>query len=605
MMFRNISIRAKMFFVIFMVVLIPMIIVSGLLYKRSEQSITEQASKVVISSINFAVDNIDTALYNVTGMSQLLLTDNRLFALAKQELPLEPEVKYARYSGILDLLSFFKNRIKASNIMEGIESFNLYLVHQNTVIDSNSTYYENIDPGNLDFIKQAQSQEGVDRWFVSRSVDYYTLNHIETRLESNKQITFDKILKNEDKTIAILAVNVNENYISDYYRKIQRGIPGDFVVLDANANVVAYSDKSILGTKTDLYTRINSQIQLLGRESGSFFYENQSQFVVYSISNYTGWRFVVVIPSSEILGKVYEMRKFFFILISVTGLLIFAVTYLLSNLFYKPLLKLVKAMHKIENGNLDIRILDNRKDEYRLIYQGFNDMADELKLLIKDLANEKVLNQEAEIKLLQAQINPHFLYNTLDSIYSIAKIKKVEEISQMVAALSKFFRYSLSGGREIVTLKEAVGLVVSYLTILNIRYKGEISFHIELPEELGDCQVPKLLLQPIVENSIYHGIEQKKGHGHITITASTNHEGLQLIIEDNGIGMKEEDLAKLSSSIALETTDDTSSFALRNLNRQIHLKYGYSYGIKIESVYGEGTKVTIGIPIVSKELLFE
>ncbi len=604
MVFQNISFRTKMFMSMFSVILIPMIIVSALLYNRSAQSITDQTSNVVISSIDFAVNNMDTALDNVTGLSKLILTDNRLLTLAKQETRLSPEAKNEKYAEMLDLLRFFITRIKIQNVLEGTDSFYLYLVKQNTIIDSKSTYYEDVDTNNIDFVKNGQNKDGIEHWFVSKPVDYYSLNHISTRLEDSKLITFNKVLNDEDgNAIAILAVNVSEDYISDFYRKIQRGIPGEFVVLDADSNVVAHSDKSVVGTKTGLYSQINDKIQSSGKESGSFFVDSQKQFVVYSISRYNQWRYVVVIPSSEILGKVYEIRNFFFVLISITALIIFMVSYFLSNLFYKPLLKLIKAMQKIGNRNLDVRIQDNRQDEFSQVYQGFNDMADELNALVKDLANEKFYKLEAEIKLLQAQINPHFLYNTLDSIYSIAKIKKVEEISQMVAALSKFFRVSLSSGRDIVSLKEAVSLVVSYLTILNIRYRGEISFHVDLPDEFADCLVPKMLLQPIVENSVNYGIEKQKGRGHISVAVSSIDGNLRIIVEDNGMGMKEEELSRLRQYLQMEATEETSSFALRNLIHQIRLQYGPHYGIEIESAYGEGTKVTIEIPIAIREVL--
>jgi len=601
MMIRKFSFRLKMFIMMFMMIIIPFIIVSALLYKRAEQSITDQTSIVVISSIDFAINNIDYALDNVTGMSKLILTDSNLMNLAaKEPTAAQEKIINGKYARMLNLLSFFITRIKVQNVMAGIDSFYLYLNNHNVFLDSKSTFYKNIDSSNIDFINKSKQPGGADQWFVSNPVDYYTLNHIETRLEREKLITYNKLLQDDQgNTIAVLAVNVSESYISDYYRKIQRGIPGDFLLLDVNANVVAAADKTIIGTKAALYNQINDKIRALGTDSGSFFIQNKNSFVVYSISNKTQWRYVVVIPASEILGKVYEMREFLYILISITVILIFMISYMLSHLFYKPLLKLVKAMQKIENRNLDVRITDNRKDEYKQVYQGFNDMASELKLLVKDLANEKILKQEAEIKLLQAQINPHFLYNTLDSIYSIAKIKRVEEISQMVAALSKFFRVSLSSGREYVNLNQAVEIVVSYLTILNIRYKGEISFDVDIPDELEECRVPKLLLQPIVENAVYHGIEQKQGAGHISIIASAESELLQILIEDNGIGMDERKLSQIRTMIA-SNSEGNKSFALRNLNRQIQLKHGFRYGLQIYSTLGKGTTVLIELPIAAE-----
>lgn len=602
MKFRNTSFRVKIFIIIFAAILVPMILVSSVLFKRSEQAITEKTSEVVISSINFVINNIDSALDAVTGMSKLMLTDTRLISTAEKEYKFTEEEKVQKYGGIRDLLSFFITRIKTLNMLPGIDSFYLYLPNQNTIIDSKSTYYENINENNVDFLQELNRKEEADSWFISSSVDYYTLNKIETRLETDKLITFNKVLKDDsNNTIAVLAVNVSENFVSDFYNKIQKGIPGNFVVMDRNQTVVAYSDKKVIGDKLDKYAELNSKIEKLKNDNGSFFLriDNQEQFVVYSISNYTKWRYIVIIPASNILGKVYEIQKFLFIILSVTALFIFGITFLLSYIFYKPLEKLVSAMQKIENRNLDVRIDDKRRDEYQKVYRGFNDMASELKNVIKDLSNEKILKKEAEIKLLQAQINPHFLYNTLESIHSIAKIKKVEEISSMVSALSKFFRISLSGGKDVVTLREAIELVINYLTIQNIRFKGKVEYKINVPEELLGCMVPKLILQPVAENAIYHGIERKKEKGELTISGEAKNGCLQIVVEDNGIGMTEDKLSDLRHSLQSDSFEDAKNFALKNINRQIKLKYGADYGISIDSIYGKGTHVFIKLPIIS------
>lgn len=601
MIFRYTSFRFKIFVIIFIAIIIPMILVSSILYKRSEQAITGQMSKVAISSINFAINNIDSSLDTVTGMSDLILTDNNLISTAKIKYNIRDDEKIQKYAVIRDLLSFFIARIKTQNMLAGIDSFYLYLTNQNALIDSKTTYYDNINEKNVDFVQKVKSEENKDSWFVSTAVDYYTLNKIETRLGQDKLVTYNKALKDENgNTIAVLAVNVSENFLSEYYNKIQKGIPGDFVIIDKNEDIVAYSDKNITGNKIDKYAELSSRINKLNNENGSFFLkiDNQDQFVVYSVSNYTKWRYIVIIPATEILGKVYEVQKFLFIIISITAMLIFAITFLLANNFYKPIEKLVYAMQKIENRNLDVRIDDKRRDEYQKVYKGFNDMVSELKSLIKDLTNEKILKKEAEIKLLQAQINPHFLYNTLDSIYSIARINKVDEISQMVSALSKFFRISLSGGKDTVTLREAIDLIISYLTIQNIRFKGKISFDVSVPDELIQCKVPKLILQPIVENSIYHGIERRKDAGKLNVSAQAKGEVLELYVEDNGVGIEENELNELRNSIESENFEDSKNFALKNLNRQLKLRYGHEYGVRIESKLGIGTCVTVTLPIV-------
>jgi two-component system, sensor histidine kinase YesM len=606
MIFKNMSFQLKMFIIIFTVVLIPVIIISVIFYESSKQAITNQTSKVVISSINFAITNIDSSLNNVTGMSKLILTDDKLIHAANEQTKfIDQEKKANTYSELLGLMQFFINRIKIQNVMEGIDSFYLYLIKQNTILDVKSTYYENVDQNRVDFIQMAKQGTHDDQWFVSNPVNYYTINGIKTRLKEDKLLTFNRILKdNSGNPTAILAVNIKEQYLDEYYKKIQRGMPGEFIVLDNNATIIATSVRDAVGSSSGSFKGINDFIDKKHESSGSFFMtvDNREQFIVYSLSDYSKWKYIVIMPSSEILGKVNETKKFLYLIVSLVALAILGISFLLSRLFNLPLQKLLWAMQRTGNGRLDVRIKDNRGDEYKEVYQGFNDMMVQINLLIRDLANEKLLKKEAEIKLLQAQINPHFLYNTLDSVYSIAKIHKVEEIAQMVSALSKFFRVSLSSGRDNVTLREAIDIVISYLTILNIRYKGKIGFEVDLPKDLELCMVPKLILQPIVENAIYHGIQKNKDKGHLILSASSLAGNLQVVVVDDGVGIEQEKLLKLRKALTGELQEESESYALRNLNLQIRLMYGHDYGLQIESIQGAGTRVMVTLPIVYKEV---
>ena len=598
---KNTSFRVKIIIIIFVAILVPTVTVSAIMYKKSENAITGQASRIVTNSMDFVISNIDSSLKAINEMSNTILTDNRLTSIIDLEGSFIHGDREQKYSELRDLLSSFSNRIKSTYMLDGIDSYYLYIADQRTIIDSKTTYFENVKEDNIDFLRGLKDNRNIDTWFVSSPFEENILGFSQSRLVGDKLITYDKVLKDDEgKTKAVLAINVDSNFISDKFNQIQTGTSGDIIAMDKDGNLVSYSDKNMIGLKTDEYKAINTKITGLGKNSGSFFYKtaNTNDFIIYSISEYTGWRYTVIIPASQVLGQILEMQNFLVIMISVTILFVFGITYLLSLIFYKPLEKIVSAMQKIENRNLDVRIDDNRGDEYHKVYKGFNDMVTELKRLINDLVNEKLLKKEADIKLLQAQINPHFLYNTLESIHSIAKIKKVDEIARMVSALSKFFRISLSGGKDLVTLKDAIDLALNYLTIQNIRFNGKISYNINVPDELTGCIVPKLILQPVVENSIYHGIEKRKGDGLLTISAQTRNNELQLVVEDNGVGIPEKELFDLRKSIEIDNFEDSKNFALKNLNRQIKLKYGSDYGVNIDSIEGTGTVVSIRLPII-------
>lgn len=601
--FKNTSFRVKIFAFIFLAVFSTTLFVSYILYSKAESSITSQYSRVVSNSIDFSISNIDESLKLVNGIGDLILTENDFISTAKIKDVLTEQEKVKKYGRIRDLLNYFTARIKNLNIAPGMDSFYIYLVNQNTIIDSKTTYYENIKKDNVDFINKYYSNNYKDTWFVSTPVDFYTLNDIETRFEQSKVISFYKEIKDENNNlIAILTMNLSESYIADYYKKVQRGIPGDSIILNESGSIIAHSDKKNVGAILGKYNELNKKIDEKKSKSGSLFVKigEESQFVVYFISQYTKWKFIVLIPSNDIMGGIYQIKNFFLIIIFLTLLIIIAITYLVSGIFYKPLDKLVNAMQEIENRNLNMRIDDKRKDEYQKVFSGFNKMVIELRNLINDLTSEKILKKEAEIKLLQAQINPHFLYNTLDSIYSIARIKKVDEISKMVYALSKFFRISLSGGKEFVTLREALDLAINYLTIQNIRFKGRIDYDVEISQDLMDFIVPKLILQPIVENSINHGLENVKSDGKITISAQIIDNTLYINVKDNGTGIEKSELYRINDSLLNEKTDEQASFALRNLNKQIKMKYGNAFGIELESELNIGTKTIVRLPLIQK-----
>jgi two-component system sensor histidine kinase YesM len=419
-------------------------------------------------------------------------------------------------------------------------------------------------------------------------------------------LTYNHTAYDEDgNALVSIAANIRCDFLSSHYGSIQKGIIGDFTLINENNCFIANPDKRLISKSAEMYLPILKNIENTGKSKGSFQFklDGKNMLIVYAVSANTNWKYIVTIPIIDMLGQIYDIQKYFVLVSVFIAILMIPVSYLIAGSLYKPLGKLVFAMNNIEKGNLDTSINDSRKDEYQEVFQGFNDMVKKLRGLIEDLSNEKISKKEAEINLLQAQINPHFLYNTLDSIYSISVVKNVDSISQLVSALSRFFRISLSGGKAEIFLKEEIDIINSYLTIQNIRFNNKIICDINIPEEYQNAIVPKLFLQPIVENAIYHGIEMKKGQGHLWINCSPTDAGLDMYVKDDGVGISEDKLELIQNSINNENGEsaDNKNFALKTLNKQLILKYGNFYGIKIESTLGEGTMVAISIPLI-KEL---
>ena len=231
--------------------------------------------------------------------------------------------------------------------------------------------------------------------------------------------------------------------------------------------------------------------------------------------------------------------------------------------------------------------------ELQILDQSFNEMTGHItELMNKQIENERSLHR-TELELLQAQINPHFLYNTLDSITILAESNREEDVVDMITSLSTFFRNSLSEGEDIHTLRAEFAQAASYLEIQQIRYSDILTYSIDVAEDIQDCLIPKLVLQPLIENALYHGIKNRRGRGLITITGGREGDNILLRVRDNGAGMNAEQLRQLQNGIYQEKQ---GSFGLWNVHQRIRMYCGEDYGLTFESTPGEGTTVTVTLP---------
>lgn len=259
-------------------------------------------------------------------------------------------------------------------------------------------------------------------------------------------------------------------------------------------------------------------------------------------------------------------------------------------------------------GEFHVRAeMDQYDDEFAKLGDGFNQMVEQLGTLVEDIRVEQLHIRAMEQKLLQAQINPHFLYNTLDAIIWLAEAGEDKQVIMMVSALSDFFRTTLSKGKDVITVEEERSHIESYLKIQQFRYQDILEYELDIPQELYLYQIKKLMLQPLVENALYHGIKNKRGMGRIGVKGWKEKENLWFSVEDNGIGMTEERLEAVRREISAHHTgeDEPAGFGLYNVAQRIHLTYGVSYGLTLESEYQKGTKVLVCIPAIWQDQKIE
>ena len=298
----------------------------------------------------------------------------------------------------------------------------------------------------------------------------------------------------------------------------------------------------------------------------------------------------------------YNNRVFLLIigaLVSMGFIIVFIVffSYYIPLSISRPITHITEVTNKVAEGDLAVRSMVFEGEETNRLSTSLNSMIDKINELLSQVTTEQIRLRKAEFELLQSQINPHFLYNTLDAIVWLAESGEKEKVVSTVSSLSNFFRASLNQGKDIVTIKEDIGHVRSYLEIQQIRYQDILDYEIDVPENVYPYLIPKITIQPLVENALYHGIKNKRGKGKITITGEKFDDYVTITIADNGQGITEDRLKVVLNNINNRSESEKTTYGLYNVNERIRLDFGEEYGINIDSEYGKGTKVSIKLPL--------
>lgn len=284
-------------------------------------------------------------------------------------------------------------------------------------------------------------------------------------------------------------------------------------------------------------------------------------------------------------------------------ILVIVLSYYVSGSITNPIRRLSEVTREVARGNLMIRSGIEAGAEIGVLSNSLDKMIDQINLLLDQVKMEQIRLRKAELELLQAQINPHFLYNTLDTIVWLAEAGDQAKVVSMVGSLSDFFRTTLNEGRDVVTIKDELKHVNSYLQIQQVRYQDILEYEVDVPVELEEYTIPKITLQPLVENALYHGIKNKRGLGKITITGELEQNYLLIYVGDNGIGITEDRLKQIEAKINDASAVEGEVFGLHNVNERIRLKFGNGYGIHVDSIYGEGSTVRILLPLEKNTLI--
>ena len=417
-----------------------------------------------------------------------------------------------------------------------------------------------------------------------------------------KQYVFSasrRILNSDGNEVGTLLINIDEVYLSDIYQSALNGTNVIYII-DSNGNIISHTNKDMRGMN---FINVENFKKLYGEND---FRLTKKSVGEYLISNYhdtqTGWTIIEEMPSSFVLSDVYRAYIIISIIIGICFLISLVISYLVAGKVSKPLLDLCDSLNQVKEGNFDVVSKVTGYDEINLLKSSFNGMAQEIKKLLEDIKNKEAYKRRIENDLLRAQINPHFLYNTLFSIKCLAETRRPEEVSEMISALIDFLKMTLRKDADLICLSEEFIITEKYLVLQQMRYGDKLSFEFEPDEKTTQCMVPALILQPIVENAIFHGIEAKNEMGIIVISSEIQNERLIISISDDGAGMNEDTLERVIDTCTNKEYTRNESIGIANVSGRIKVDFGNEYGLHIESEAGIGTTVTIELPIIDKKL---
>lgn len=332
-------------------------------------------------------------------------------------------------------------------------------------------------------------------------------------------------------------------------------------------------------------------------------FSNEKTYLNHATLQRTGWNMVSVIPYDDVFGLNKNLYTELLIIVLLIGTVSYLLAYTISTSSLKRVSKLTDSLKKVQSGDLNVNLLAQGNDEIGHMMRAFNYMVKDINILMEEKEENGKEIKNLELKALQAQINPHFLYNSLDLINCVAIEHGIPEISKMVNSLAKYYKLSLNHGRDTISIADELMHTKLYLDIQNLRFDHRINLVLSVEDSLLDYNVVKIILQPIVENAIIHGIFEKDSQtGTIKISIQEDNTDIVFNISDDGIGMSPDDIER--NFFFKEPTDqDISSIAergygVRNIHDRLQLAYGLDYGMTCESTIGVGTRVTLRIPKV-------
>lgn len=405
-----------------------------------------------------------------------------------------------------------------------------------------------------------------------------------------------ELTSNGTSTLGVLLVDMNYSSIEQILKKANVGNSSEYVYLiDGKGEIIYHPRQKLI--YTDLYQENN--IEAAGYEDGSTeeIFQGEKRLVTVKTVSYTGWKIVSVVPMSSFDMGMTGTKYFVIMLVTVSMLAVILLNQLVSASIAMPLKKLNNSVKEWETGNMNPSIYIGGSMEVEHLGCTLRSTVEQIRQLMRDIVVEQEEKRKSELDALQSQINPHFLYNTLDSIVWMIEGERYEDAVFMITQLASLFRISLSRGKTVISVEDELKHARNYMNIQKVRYKNIFEVRFDIDPEILQCCTVKLVVQPLLENAIYYGVECMDGDGEIDVNGYRREDDIYIEVRDNGLGIPEDEVEQLLKENN-RVHKRGSGVGLLNVHNRIRLRFGEEYGLEIESEPDEGTTVRIHLPYI-------
>ena len=579
-------------------------------------------------SIRYSIFSYFTVTALVMGILIALFLNTRFSSQLSASMETESENLVSQVSGSVE--SFLRTIMKLSDsIYYGViknadlsqESINREL---QLLYDNNKDNVENIavfdrNGQMLEVVPAARMKSHMDisqeSWFAETLAQpenlHFSTPHVQYLFDGSENqykwvISVSRAVEITDgpfTTQGVLLIDIRYSSLDQIVGEVSLGDQGYLYLMDRNGEIICHPKAQLINA--GLVEEDNEKVAGLREGSYREKFAGEERITTVKSIGYTGWIAVGVNPVGGMNLNILKTRIFVVFIVLLFLFVLTLINAYISSRITNPIKELEKSVSLLESGDLDAPVYIGGSAEIRSLGRSIQGMAMRIKGLMNDIVTEHESKRKSEFDTLQSQINPHFLYNTLDIIVWMIENEKKTDAVRVVTALARFFRISLSKGKSIITVKDELEHVRNYLMIQQMRFKNKFTYEIDADEDTLELASLKLMLQPMVENAIYHGMEFMDGDGVVQIRAWREAEDLYLRVRDNGLGMTEEQVENLFRDSGHVPSKRGSGIGVRNVNERIQLYFGEGYGLRIESEPDEGTDVIIHLPAVPYSEILE